>query len=98
MLRRGRTDDDFNAEIDTHIALETDRLISEGFSPKEARATATRQFGNVTSVRERFYESGRMLWFSRARLESLWLDTRHAVRSVLSRGWASMAAVGMLAL
>jgi hypothetical protein len=31
-----RRDEDFDAEIEAHIGLETDRLVSEGMPPAEA--------------------------------------------------------------
>jgi hypothetical protein len=76
MWWRRRRDDDFGAEIQAHVALETDRLIGEGLSPEEARAAARRAFGNVTRTKERFYESRRLLW-----LDELRQDVRYALRS-----------------
>ncbi len=71
-----RSDDDFRGEIEAHVAIETDRLIADGMSPEEARAAAIRQFGNVTAARERFYESGRIMW-----LDELRHDLRDALRA-----------------
>ena len=65
-LRRRRTAEDFRQEIEAHIAAETDRLMAEGLKAKEARAAALRTFGNVTRVRERYYESGRAVWLQDA--------------------------------
>ncbi|MGO9009495.1 MAG: ADOP family duplicated permease [Bryobacteraceae bacterium] len=73
--RRKRCDEDFAQEISAHLELEADRLREEGLSEAEARAAAHRAFGNVTSVQERFYESGRLIW-----LEQLVQDLRHAAR------------------
>jgi predicted permease len=61
-MRWRRGEEEFRREIESHIDLETDRLIAEGVPPDEARATARRRFGNVTSARERFYESRRVMW------------------------------------
>jgi predicted permease len=72
----GRTDDDFRREIEAHLAIETDRLIAEGSSPDEAKQAAARKFGNVTTARERFYESRRIVW-----LEQLRQDVRYALRT-----------------
>ena len=55
--RQGPSDEEFREEIEAHVALEEERLIGEGFSPEEAAIAARRTFGNVTRVRERFYES-----------------------------------------
>ena len=60
--RRRRRDEDFHREIDAHIALETDRLITEGMAPAEARIVARRAFGNITHTQEHCYESHRLMW------------------------------------
>src|SRR5262245_47688768 len=76
--KRRRSHNDFRAEIQSHIDIETDRLIAEGFSPAEARSTACRRFGNVATAQERFYESQRAaLW-----LDDFGRDLRHALRSL----------------
>ena len=77
MRWRRRSTTDFSHEIEAHVALETDRLIADGFSPEDAAIRARRTFGNVTRVRERFYESRRWMW-----LEDLRQDTRFAFRSL----------------
>ena len=63
MFWRKRKSSDFAAEIDAHLELETERLKEQGLSEEEARVAARRAFGNVTQAQERFYESGRWLWW-----------------------------------
>jgi predicted permease len=75
MFRRKRKASDFNAEIQAHLQLETERLREQGMSEEEARATAYRSFGNVMHAEERFYESGRLLWW-----DCFWHDIRYALR------------------
>jgi predicted permease len=58
---------DFNSEIESHIQIEADRLREQGMSEKDAITEARRAFGNVTTAQERFYESGRMLWWDMLR-------------------------------
>src|SRR4051812_22931485 len=84
-------DDEFRQEIEAHVAFETDRLIAEGFSAEEAAIVARRTFGNMTRVRERFYESRRCMW-----LEDVWQDARFAVRSL--RRSPGFMAVALLTL
>ena len=67
MFRRRRKPGDFAGEIGAHLAREADRLRAEGLSPAEAEAAARREFGNVGAAGERFYESGRWLWWEQAR-------------------------------
>lgn len=82
---------EFAAEIDAHIAIETDRLIADGMSPEDAARTARQAFGNVTKVRERHYEAGRQQW-----LDHLVQDLRAAGRSLVR--YPVVAAVSILSL
>src|SRR5438105_4739164 len=93
MFRRHRRAADFSEEIDAHIALETDRLTAEEMSPAEARLAARRRFGNVTAVRERFYESHRSIW-----LDQLLQDLRGASRVLTKSPGFSATAVALIAL
>jgi len=71
-----RRDSDFDAEIESHILLEVDRLVAEGMPPAEAEAAARRAFGNLTIAREAFFEGQRWLWFHELRQ-----DLRYGLRS-----------------
>ena len=73
-----RSDEDFKAEIESHIAIETDRLIDEGMSPTAARDAALKRFGRVVAVQEHYYESRRIMW-----LDHLRRDVGYAARSFL---------------
>ncbi len=87
MFEKRRDPSDFKEEILAHIELETERLIAEGMTPEQARAAAHRQFGNVTSAEERFYESSRTMW-----LDDFRRDVRYALRALAkSPGFAAMA-------
>jgi predicted permease len=88
--RRGQRD--FEAEIEAHLALETDALIARGADPAEARATAHRAFGNVTATAERFYESRRWAW-----LETTARNLRYALRALRRHPAFTIVAVVTLA-
>lgn len=78
-VRRGRLDDQLRDEIDAHIALRRERLITEGIPPHEALARARRQFGNVTLVRE----ESRAMWSFPA-LDTIVRDLAYALRMMRS--------------
>jgi predicted permease len=63
MFRRRRKASDFSAEIEAHLQQETERLREQGLSEEEARTAARRSFGNIMQAEQRFYESGRWLWW-----------------------------------
>ena len=88
---RRRSGDDFGAEIEAHIALETERLIAEGWSPHTARDEARRRFGNVGQVRERYYDRTHVRL-----IDDGVRDVRYAVRSLARDKGYVLAAVGAL--
>jgi putative ABC transport system permease protein len=78
MFRRRRKQSDFMAEIEAHLALETNRLREQGLSEEQAQSAARRAFGNTTLVSERCYETGRWTWW-----DSVVADVRHTVRALV---------------
>jgi putative ABC transport system permease protein len=75
IFERGRRDEDFSAEIEAHLAHEIDRNVEAGMDADEARYTALRKFGNVTSTRETIHEMNSVGF-----LESFWQDALHGLR------------------
>ena len=73
-----RTAEDFSTEIESHLALETQRLVEEGLPPDEARAAARRRFGNVTAAQERFHERHPREWFVQLWRDHVWAARRLA--------------------
>ena len=88
MRWRRRPTTDFSEEIQAHIALETDRLITDGMSPNEAADAARRKFGNVTAATERFHESRRSWW-----LDAIRQDFRAARRNLIRYPIVAIVAV-----
>jgi len=95
MFRRRRKPEDFAAEIESHLALEADRLkvAPPVLSPANAERAARRAFGNPTLVAERFYERSRWIW-----LDTVAADIRHTLRSLRKAPGFTVTVLAALAL
>src|SRR5215469_4855503 len=52
LFTRRRLDEEFDREVESHLALLTEENIRRGMTPAEARYAALRSFGGVTQVKE----------------------------------------------
>jgi putative ABC transport system permease protein len=66
-LRRGRREDELEAEIHQHLDQAIHDRVEHGESPDEARANALREFGNVGLVKEVTRETWGWTWLDRIR-------------------------------
>src|SRR5206468_220778 len=93
LFGRGRSDEDVREEIESHLAMRTERNRNSGMSNDEAHAEAARQFGNATSIREEIYHSGGFGF-----LDSIAQDLRYALRSLTKHKGFAATALSTLAL
>ncbi|HZU25812.1 MAG TPA: ABC transporter permease [Bryobacteraceae bacterium] len=93
MFGRKRATHDFKAEIEAHVQIEIDRLREQGLPEDQARMAALRTFGNRTGAEERFYESGRSLWW-----DSMVHNLRFGLRTLARTPGSTAVAIITLAL
>ena len=91
--RRRPRADDIAEEIETHVAMATRDYIARGMTPDQARAAATREFGNVLLVRE----TTRQVW-SWTRVEHCLQDVKFGMRILRDAPGLSAAAILLIAL
>ncbi len=53
-----RSEEDFKAKIEAHVALETDQLMAEGLSARDARDQAIKKFEGEVAAQERLVPDG----------------------------------------
>jgi len=92
-FRDRRIDCEFDAEIQEHLALLTERYVRRGMTGEEAARAAQRQFGNVTLLKETSREMRRIRL-----IDALIADLRFAARLLLKEKGFTAVAVLSLAL
>lgn len=91
--RRRDLASELQEEMDAHLQFLVDENLERGMSPEEARAAGCRNFGNITRVQERAYESWQF-----PELESLLQDVRYAMRGIVRAPTFSLVVILTLAV
>ena len=88
-----RRDAEFDAELESHVAMHTEDCVRAGMSPEEARRQALIRLGGVEQTRQAWRERRTLPW-----LENLLRDVRYAMRGFRRNPVFAITAIATLAL
>src|SRR5690349_348093 len=88
-----RADDDFRAELESHLAMDVERYVGRGMSPDEARRAALLASGGLTVATELVHDRRGLAW-----AEDAATDLRYAARSLRRKPGFALAAIITLGL
>jgi predicted permease len=92
-LRRGRFDQELEAEIRFHLEMKTSQRIAAGASAQEAQRATRVQFGNAVLLRERSREMWSFRW-----IDELAQDLRYSFRMIGKSPALACVVISSLAL
>ncbi|MEO8662288.1 MAG: ABC transporter permease [Bryobacteraceae bacterium] len=92
-MRRGKSEQELDSELQFHIECETEVNMRRGMSPEAARRAALVSLGGVEQTKEECRESRQG-----HTVETVLLDIRYGLRVLRKNPGFSLAAIGILAL
>jgi putative ABC transport system permease protein len=92
-LARRRFESDIDEELETHLALLTERFVRQGLTPYEARYAARKQFGGATQMKDQLRTRSRF-----RPLETVLQDSAYVARQFRKSPVFSVACILTLAL
>ena len=93
LFQRSSEDSDLSEELESHLAHEIDDNLARGMSPEEARRVAHVKLGNPQRIRDRVWDTNRIVW-----LEDLGRDLRFAARTLAKAPSFTLVALLVMAL
>jgi putative ABC transport system permease protein len=93
LFHRSQVNQELEAEIRAHLAIDISERIAAGATPEQARYAALREFGNVSLIEEVTRQTWGFAW-----LPSIAQDFRFALRSLFKSPAFSILAIVALAI
>ena len=93
MFRKQQREDDFAAEIESHVQMLTDDYVRAGKTPQEARRAALMTLGGVEQAKQAYRERGTVPF-----LETLGQDAGFALRQFAKNPGFALTAIVVLTL